>query len=75
MSLLTALVEELETRETQSPPSAPPMSLRDELVLLEKKAWEKGMTPEKSKEIREIGDCDVQVQTRIARLHEWLGAR
>jgi hypothetical protein len=51
-----------------------PMSLRDELQLLEKKAIEKGMSYDELTGIQRIGDCAQQVQTRIAQLHQWLAA-
>ena len=56
------------------PPKAPPMSPSDEVRLLEKKALEKGLSDSALDEIRRIGDCPAQVQTRIKQLHEWLAA-
>ncbi|MGH9148656.1 MAG: hypothetical protein ACRD1Q_18240 [Vicinamibacterales bacterium] len=50
------------------------MSPKDELGLLEKKAQEKGMSYDELNEIRQIGECHEQVQTRINGLHAWLAA-
>lgn len=55
-----------------SPPT--PMSLRDELNLLEKEARERGMPHDELNTTRQIGDCPAQVETRIERLHTWLAA-
>jgi len=55
-------------------PAATPMSLRDELQVLEKTAQERGMSESELNETRQIGDCPTQVRTRVARLHDWLAA-
>ena len=78
MSRSVAVVEEVVGRETempsQAPSEAPPMSKQDELRLLEKKALEKGISNKELVRIRNKGECDAQVQTRIAKLHAWLAA-
>ena len=79
MSWTSTLVEGLLVQRTvrapaEALPKAPPMSLKDELGLLEKKAQEKGISYDELNEIRQIGDCNDQVQTRINGLHEWLAA-
>lgn len=61
-----------KTEPTPVIPPTPPMSPQDELALLEKSALEKGMTEDELNEIRSIGECEQQVQTRIASLHAWL---
>jgi len=68
------LVERTVRAPTQARPKAPPMSPKDELGLLEKKAQEKGMSYDELNEIRQIGECNDQVQARINGLHEWLAA-
>lgn len=79
MSRTSTLVEGLLVQRTvralaEALPKAPPMSPKDELGLLEKKAQEKGMSYDELNEIRQIGECNEQVQTRINGLHEWLAA-
>ena len=79
MSRTSTLVEELLVQRTgRAPadalPKAPPMSPKDELGLLEKKAQEQGMSYDELNEMRQIGECHEQVQTRINGLHEWLAA-
>ena len=79
MSRTSTLVEGLLVQRTvRAPadalPQAPPMSPKDELGLLEKKAQEKGMSYDELNEILQIGECNEQVQTRINRLHDWLVA-
>jgi hypothetical protein len=72
-------VEEPMLRDVKTPaevpPKAPPMSPSDELRLLEKEALARGMSQDELEQTRRIGDCPAQVQTRIARMHEWLVAR
>jgi hypothetical protein len=58
----------------ETPPNNAPMSRRDELKLLEKKALEKGMSNDELSGIQRIGECSEQVQTRITQLHQWLAA-
>lgn len=60
-----------KTEPTPVVPPAPPMSPKDELALLERNALEKGMTEDEFYELRAIGECPAQVQTRIERLHQW----
>jgi hypothetical protein len=71
-------VGRLSRRTVQAPPETPPknapMSRRDELRLLEKKALEKGMSNDELSGIQRIGECVEQVQTRITQLHQWLAA-
>jgi hypothetical protein len=55
-------------------PNVAPMSLQDELRLLERTAQEKGMSANELNKTRQIGDCPAQVRTRVERLHEWLAA-
>lgn len=86
MSVTGALVERIRTlTERPSPqrtvastadarPTVAPMSLQDELRLLEKNAQEKGMSESELNKTRQIGDCPAQVQIRVERLHEWLAA-
>ena len=75
----TRFVEEPMLKEARTPaevpPKAPPMSPFDELRLLEREALERGLSHDELEQIRRIGDCPAQVQTRISRLHEWLVAR
>ena len=58
-----------------APPAPSPMSPRDELNLLEREVLKKGISNKEFVEICQIGVCDVQVQTRVERLHEWLASR
>jgi hypothetical protein len=76
MSRTSTSVEGLLVQRTVRAPAEalPPMSPKDELGLLEKKAQEKGMSYDELNEIRQIGECNEQVQTRINGLHEWLAA-
>ena len=67
-------VAEPEAKKQTEVPSAPPMSPAEELLLLERSALEKGMSPEKLGQIRQIGVCPTQIQARIRHLHEWLAA-
>lgn len=73
MSQVLEFVEDARETTTQSP-EAPPMTPRDELRLLEKKALENKIPREIFEKIQNIGDCELQVQTRIDSLHEWLAA-
>ncbi|MEK7579756.1 MAG: hypothetical protein AAB469_01015 [Patescibacteria group bacterium] len=73
MSPTAALLEEeVALQEILAPPVAPPMSPIEKLRLLEKKALEKGISREVFEDIKNIGDCSVQVQSRIANLEDWL---
>lgn len=85
MSVTGAFVERIRTL-TERPshrtvvstadasPAVAPMSLQDELRLLEHKVQEKGMSENELNKTRQIGDCPAQVRTRVERLHEWLAA-
>jgi hypothetical protein len=87
MRLITTLIERISTlrfvegrlpMEVQAPNEAPskvpPMSLPDELELLEKRALQKGISFDDLTKTRRIGDCPAQIQARIKHLHEWLAA-
>lgn len=78
MSRISVLAEATRQRAvrplTEASPKAPLMSPKDELQLLEKKSQEKGMSYDEMNKIRQIGVCDSQIQTQIARHHEWLAA-
>ena len=59
------------TETPVTPVEAPPsLTPAEELRALEQLAREKGITEQKLDEIRQIGECPDQVQTRIRRLRE-----
>lgn len=78
VSVVTETFRRTKVQETEVPPTSPPevqpMSKQDELRLLENEALKKGMSSEEFVRIHNIGDCEEQVQTRIARLHAWHAA-
>ncbi len=72
---LVGVLERVLGREAEvplpAPPEVPPMSKQDELRLMEKRVLEKGISNEEFVRIQREGDCEFQVQTRIAKLHAW----
>ena len=78
MRVLTAVLERVGVREREiempvsTPPEVPPMSPKDELRLLENESLRRGMSNEEYIQVRNIGNCQDQVQARIKRHHEFL---
>ena len=60
---------------TEAPPVKRELAPKEELEQLEREARRRGMLLDELREIRLIGDCDDQIQERIAEVQKWLTRR